>query len=137
MPDFANLTIGQIAGYIVSIAVLVWITGVGKALASTTVLWTYVAGWLSDWLGKGGVLLALAIVGKGIPGITEKNDLVQIIFIPAAAAYVIAALAAIAKNVGVDIGNLPFASKAEAVFGPQAVRSKVTPAVTSSSDTKL
>lgn len=122
LPDFANLTLDQIAGLLVPLAGLVLISGVSRALLSSTVLWTYLAAWLTDWIGKGLVLLALAAVGQGIPNLITPNPLVSAIFVPAAATYVVAALAAIAKNVGVDLGSLPFASKAAEVFGPKATK---------------
>lgn len=131
LPDFANLNLSQIAGLLASLAGLVFLSGVGKALVSSTVLWTYVAAWVNDWLGKGLVLVALAAVGQGIAGFIEPNQLVSVIFIPAATTYVLSALAAIAKNAGVDLSNLPFASRAATVFGPKAVRSDAAPAVTS------
>ena len=131
LPDFANLSLSQIAGILLSLAALVFITGLGKAITTATVLWTYCAAWLTDWAGKALVLLAVAAVGKGIPPLLEPNQWVQILFIPAAIAYTAAALASLAKNLGVDLSNLPFARNAAAVFGTKAVRSDVTPAATS------
>jgi hypothetical protein len=131
LPDLTALTLSQIVAMLATLAGLVFISGVGKAISSSTVLWTYVAAWLSDWLGKGLVLAALAAAGKGVPGILEPNQLVDAIFVAGGLTYIAAALAAIAKNVGVDLSKLPFASRAATVFGADAVRADVVPATTS------
>lgn len=116
LPNLGSLSLGELAGYLFPLAALVFLAGIGKALASATVLWTYVAQWLVSWLLPAFVLLATAAVGQGIPGWITPNVAVSIVFGIAAAAYVAAAVASIARSLGVDMSRLPFASNAELVF---------------------
>jgi hypothetical protein len=122
LPDFAHMTSGQIAGFLVGVAFAVWLAGVGKAIVSRTVLWTYTAEWLSGWLVKAAICLGLTIVGNGIPGIIEPNDLVKAAVVPALLSYAAAAAAAIAKSFGLDLSKLPLASNVYAAFEPARIR---------------
>jgi hypothetical protein len=127
IPDFGHLTLGQIAGYLVPLAGLVFACGFVRAAVSAVLLWTYVKDWLVSWLAPVFVLLALAAVGQGVPGLgIEPNGAVQLIFIPAALAYVASALASIAKSVGVDLSRLPFASQVRTVWEEPAVKAPPT-----------
>lgn len=128
VPDFAHLTSGQIAGFLVGLAFAIWLAGVGKAVVSQTVLWTYTAEWLSGWLVKAGICFGLAVIGNGIPGIVEPNEIVKLSVIPALVTYTAAAAAAIAKSLGLDLSKLPLAARVETVFDAARVRSAVTPA---------
>lgn len=129
LPDYGSLTLGQLAGHLIPLAVLVALTGIGRAVTSATVLYTYLGAWVSSWLGPVLVLLAVAAVGQGIPGLIEPNALVAVLFVPAVVAWVTAALAAIAKNLGLDLASLPFARNAGTLFGAAAVGRPEVPAV--------
>lgn len=116
LPDFASLSIGEVAGLLLPLAALVFVSGIGRALATATVLWTYAADWITSWMLPALVLVAVCAVGQGVPPYVPPNVAISVVFGLAAVAYFAAAVAAVARNLGVDMSRLPFSRNVAVAF---------------------
>jgi hypothetical protein len=111
--DLTQLPLDQIAAALFALAGLVFLAGIGRALVSASVLWTYAGHWITANLLPAFVLIATAAVGQGVPALHLPADpLVGAIFAAGSVAYVASAVASIATSLGVDPAALPRSSNA-------------------------